>query len=400
MKRLIIIILIVMLAFPSWVLVSANGAAGDTNALDEARKYYKLESQDNGPITKTDGTAFRVCYVDIDPYPATGEILYYFIAQLAKEGWISLEEELPFDPSNTDAKELISYLASRDIGPYLKFSDDASYYISDEYDGVSYTKKHIKKQIDRGEIDIIFCLGTWPADMLINDMGIREIPIMVSGTVDPVASGIVDGDEYSGRTNIWCHTNRGVYRNQMKFYHDVSQFQNIGMVFYDEAIGSYGPYSESAKENGFTITYKKIDRPSVMDEAYYNMLKAEYKALVDKGIDAFLLNADMIRDEDQVEKLLEVFYEKNIPVFVQTSEYFVKDGATMIVTAVDSVTLSVFLADTLKKILHGAKPEELIQEYATPPFLSINLDVTDRIGLPISSDTLRSAENIYSKKKN
>ena len=68
----------------------------------------------------------------------------------------------------------------------------------------------------------------------------------------------------------------------------------------------------------------------------------------------------------------------------------------MVVTASDAQTQAPFLVDAFSRILHGTKPGEINQKFVTPPYLSINLQVTDRIGFDISSDMLMSAEKLYS----
>ncbi len=395
-KKIISVFLLVLLIFPVWVFYSSGKGTGSLANETQAKAYFMFNENENGPCTKEDGSKFTVGYLDIDPYPATGAMLYYFIEELREEGWITYDGDLPFDPADTDAKALINYLAEKDLGDYIQFSSDVNYYVSDEYDGEEFVKEDLAKRIANNEVDIIFCLGTWPARLMINDMGITEVPIMVSGTVDPVGSGLADSEEYSGKENIWCHTNTGVYTNQMNFYYDSRPFTNIGMVYYNETIASLNPYSESAAQKGFKITTRQID--GNVTPTYYDDLADIYTELVEKeGIDAFLLNSDIIKDEKKIPELLDIFYSKNIPVFVQNSEYYVADGAMMVVTASDEQMQAPFLVDAFSKILHGTKPGELNQKFVTPPYLSINLEAADRIGFPISSDMLISAEKLYSR---
>ena len=397
-KKIVSVLLLALLAFPVWVFYSSGKGTGSLANETQARAYFTLSENENGPCTKADGSKFTVGYLDIDPYPATGAMLYYFVEELREEGWISYDGDLPFDPEDTDAKALINYLAGQDLGEYIQFSSDVNYYVSDEYDGEAFVKEDLARRIANHEVDIIFCLGTWPADLMINQMGITEVPIMVSGTVDPVGSGLAESEEYSGKENIWCHTNTGVYTNQMNFYYDTHPFTNIGMVYYNETIASLAPYSESAAEKGFKITTRQIE--GKVTPTYYEDLAAIYTELVEKeGIDAFLLNSDIIKDEARIPELLDIFYSRNIPVFVQNSEYYVADGAMMVVTASDAQTQSPFLVDAFSRILHGTKPGEINQKFVTPPYLSINLEVSDRIGFPVSSDMLLSAEKLYSKTK-
>lgn len=393
LQKVITFLCICLLVFPVGVFAMSVETGSNEESRAQAESYFAKNEDTQGPCTKPDGSKFTIGYLDIDPYPATGEMLYRFVEQLREDGWIMYRGELPFDPQNTDAKKLVQYLSKQDLGEYIQFSEDVNYYVSEEYDGRAYVKKELQKHVKNGDVDLIFCLGTQPAELMIQDMGITEIPIMVSGTVDAVGAGLSESEEYSGQPNIWCHTNTGIYTNQLKFYYESRPFTNIGMVYYDETIASYEPYQEAAQELGFQITSKTIGRTVTKD--YYDRLARLYEELVEEGIDAFLLNSDMIRHEQRIAPLLDIFYEHNIPVFVQNSEYYVESGAMMVVTASDAQTQAPFLADAFSKILHGAEPGSINQKFVTPPYLSINLEIADRIGFAVSEDMILSAEKLY-----
>lgn len=395
LKKIVNALLLCLLVFPVGVCALSRQAGTGETELKQAGQYLHTAENMDSPCSKAD--KFVIGYVDIDPYPATGEMLYYFIEQLRAEGWIVYDGELPFEAADTDAKELIHFLAQQDLGPYLRFSDEVNYYISEKYDGVDYVKEDLTKHIKNGDVDLILCMGTQPGDLLINEMGVTEVPVMVSGSVDPVGAGLCDTEEYSGKANVWCHTNTDVYRNQMKYYYDSHPFQNIGMVYYDESVGSLRPYSEAAEEIGFQITAKKIS-PEVTDD-YYDNIRRIYEELVADGIDAFLLNTDIIKDETQIAPLLSIFYEHQIPVFVQNSEYYVEDGATMLVSASNAQIQAPFLTNAFSQILHGEQPGSLNQKFVTPPYLSLNLEAADRIGFAVDTDMLLSAEKLYSDVK-
>lgn len=398
LQKAVTVLCICLLAFPVGVFATSVKTGTDQGAVEQAEHYFSRSEEEQGPCTKPDGSRFTIGYLDIDPYPATGEMIYRFVEQLRTDGWITYRGDFPFDPENTDAKEFIQFLSEQDLGEYIQFSSDVNYYVSEEYDGEKFVEKDLKKHIENGDVDLIFCLGTQPAELMINKMGITQVPVMVSGTVDPVGAGLAESEEYSGKSNIWCHTNTGVYTNQLKFYYESHPFTNIGMVFYDETIASYEPYKEAADELGFLITTKKTSR--AVTEDYYDILRQLYKELVDEGIDAFLLNSDIIKDEEQIAPLLDIFYQKNIPVFVQNSEYFVEDGAMMVVTASDAQTQAPFLADAFSRILHGEEPGSINQKFVTPPYLSVNLEVADRIGYDVSEDMILSAEKLYTYVRN
>lgn len=392
-KKVISGILICILLFPLYVVITSVEETTGQENIKQAEDFFNQQREENKPCTKANGEKFTIGYIDIDPYLPIGEMVYDFVLELEKEGWIELREELPFSSDKTDAKQLINYLAQQDLGPYIQFSKDVNYYISEKYDGIEYTKRDLEKHIKNKEVDLMFCMGTEPALLLKNEMNITEIPIMVSGTVDPVGAKISESEEYSGQSNFWCHTNTGLYKNQLNFYYNSYPFQNLGMVYYSETLAAINQYTEAAESLGINIIDRKVNLEN--SENYYEELNEEYKDLVAEGIDAFLLNTDIIREEKEISSLLEVFYEKKIPVFVQSSEYYVEDGATMIISASDAEIQSPFLVDAFSEILHGKEPGTIYQKFVTPPYLSVNLKVADRIGFDVNEKMLLSAEKIY-----
>ena len=353
------------------------------------------ESYNSMPTVKSDGTKFRIAYVDIDPYPVTGEALYYVIESLKEDGWIEYDT-LPFEIENVNAKELILWLADRDLGPYIEFVKEATYYT--KYDSEETIKKSLTKQCEEGKIDLILAMGTQPA-LLVKSFGL-EVPMIVYGCVDPVRAGIVKDNAYSGEPYVWAQVDTKGANRQLQFYYDTIPFKNIGMVYNDEVTASIADYEQVAKENHFDITKVKIDKlvsdESKDVEAYYNQLTQIYDDLVvHQKIDAYLLNTDVIIDEERTQELLKVFTENKIPVFVQIGEGYVKNGALMQVSPREYKGLGYFISNRIGCILNGAKPDELLQEYANSPFLSINLDTAEKIGFIPSFEMMLSSENIY-----
>lgn len=349
------------------------------------------------PIKKEDGSPFQIAYVDIDPYPPSGEMLYYFVDQLIEKGWVNTGEELPFSPLDTDAKEMIHYLSEHDTAGYLKFTDQTAYYLS--VDGEETCRESLEQEIQNGHVDLIFCMGTWPGKF-VKDMGIKDIPVMVYFSVDPVGAGIADSTEDSGQDNLWCHVNYTVYNKQLEFYHDNFGFQNIGIVYYDESVAAMRAYRKVAEVSGFSITEKKIDQMTStgqeIEDHYYRNLKDVYKKMITEDrIDAFLLSTDILKDESRIPEMLHIFYQNHIPVFVQNGEYFVQQGALMMVTASDAKDQSPFAADTFAAILNGIAPRQLRQEYLSPPYLTINLGAADEVGYQVPYDLILSAEQLY-----
>lgn len=397
-KRIIIGIIVLFTLFPISIFLFSEKEELKIEDKNKAEQFFSQFEQEIIPITKQDGTPFHIAYVDIDPYPASGEMLYYWIEQLIKNGWIETKKPLPFIPEKTDAKELIYYLSEQDIGPYIQFSKEACYYL--EIDGEEPCRKKLQYLIDTKAIDLIFCMGTTPG-LFVKSLNNETIPVLVYFSVDPVGAGISKGEMFSGTKNIWCHVNYSVYNKQMQFYYDNYPFTNIGMIYYSESVAAIRAYEETAEKNRFLITKKKIKtlegNSKEKKKEYYLMLETIFQELIEDGIDAFMLNTDIIKEEEKIKELIDVFYEHQIPVFVQNGEYYVQNGAFMIVTASDAKEQAPFIADTFANILYGREPGKLNQEFITPPYLSINLEAADRLHYKVKEELILSAEKLYTE---
>ncbi|MEG0989184.1 MAG: hypothetical protein RSG54_10715, partial [Clostridium sp.] len=139
-----------IIAVVTGAMLFLNGCAKSSDLTSEdyakADAILKQHSQlTYPPAAKADGAPFRIAYVDIDPYPPSGEMLYYFISELIKKGWIETGESLPFSPLDTDAKELLHYLNVKDTAGYLQFSDDTTYYLA--VDGETACRENLAQKL-------------------------------------------------------------------------------------------------------------------------------------------------------------------------------------------------------------------------------------------------------------
>ncbi len=351
----------------------------------------------SSPVQKPGGGKFRIAYVDIDEYPVTGGMLYYVVESLKQDGWIQYDS-LPADPENVDAKMLVNWLAGRDLGPYMEFVSSANYYLA--YEGEEAVGQSLRDHVqNKRDIDVIFAMGTWPGTF-VKSLNLNA-PLLVYGSIDPIGAGIVKSAADSGDARIWAQVDPSAFQRQLQFYYDTLPFKNIGMVYNDEVVASIPDYEETARANGFTITKVKIDKLESSSQAdqdrYYANLKSIYERLIQNDkVDAYLINTDVITDNARMKELFKLFYEQKIPIFVQIGDNYIQNGAFMLVSPRDYKGGGAFVSYTLGAIFNGAKPGELPQEYTSSPYLSLNLDVAERIGFTPNFEMLLSSEYIYS----
>lgn len=345
------------------------------------------------PIKRGDGRKFKMACVDIDPYPETFRMMYYVIENLKADGWIGYDR-LPFDPdSDSDTKKMLDWLADNAVSEYMEFDRDVHYYtaVSSEAEIYEGLREHIEEKKD---VDLILALGTSPSAM-IQKFGF-DIPLLMYAVSDPIGSRLVESAENSGNKNYWAHVDSSAYSRQMQYYYNTFAFRNIGSVYGDEIVSGLPEYRRTARENGFRITEYRLDRESMDEAQYYAELRAVYEKMIhEDGVDAYILNTDVIPDAQQARELMQVFYDADIPVFAQVGSAYVAEGAAlMIVDPRDASGIAPFVSNIIGSVFNGSDPGDLEQVYVSSPYLMLNLNVADEIGYRPSFDMLIACERI------
>jgi ABC-type uncharacterized transport system, periplasmic component len=396
--KFLLSVLLVAILCSGCSLTKTKTDGGTQNAIVDVSGSAQQDRFPYMPRTRPGGGKYRVAYVDIDPYPVTGSMLYYVVESLKEKGWIKYDS-LPMSADNVDAGKLIKWLSEQDLGPYMEFDESANYYLA--YQGANTVKQglidHVNKKKD---IDLIFAMGTTPG-LLVKSLHLNA-PTIVYGSVDPIRSGIIKTAADSGYRNLWAQVDTTAYTRQLEFYYNTIHFKNIGMVYNDPVIAAIPDYEKAAKADHFKITQVQIGELTSLrqadKDAYYAKLKQIYKTLVTKDkIDAYLLNTDVITDDAVSADLFKIFTLAKIPVFVQVGDNYVKDGAFMLVSPTDYKGLGSFVAYTMGAILNGTSPEKLPQDYVSSPYLSLNLDTAKSLSFTPTFEMLMSCENIYSR---
>ena len=362
-----------------WIELSGQGTSGGTKV---------------SPVTKADGSRFKIAVVDIDPDGYTSKLYTGLFEGMKSEGWIEYDE-MPFTYEEIDLKGIVDWLAAQDLGPYIEFSSDCFYYLA--YDGEDAVRESLKAKVESGEVDLIIAAGTWPARVAIEFSD--KVPVVAYPLGDAVTSGIVKAYDYSGVPNVWAQTDPTKYQRQMRVFHEVYNFTDTGTVFYDEAISGYKDYKASCDELGINFRTVRVDplpsNPTDADlEAFNNNFLDACRQLVREGIDSFLLTSDMIKNDDVFAEFMRIFDGAGIPVFVQTGDWVAR-GCLLTVSTYDAKELGLFVANAIGQILNGAKPEEVLQEYVSTPYLILNMDSAKKLGIMPPFEMLISCEKIY-----
>lgn len=377
-------------------------------SLKKDEKNYTKKKRDSDAVQymtepKTrDGKKHRIAYVDYDEYLPAAQQFYYILMGLKDMGWISCEA-LPYtieqiNKENISTKEIYQALSRMDLGEYIEFVPDAFYYMGyeKEEDIISGLREHTEIKRD---VDLVITFGT-SAGKLVKDMGL-SIPMVDFSATDPVASGIIESaDNGSGNDNVWAQVEPSMPLRQLKYYHSIKSFKKLGILVYgDEIISGVPDIKRASEEVGFELVKYNIPEQERENEEqvekYYGKVRKNFESLVNEGIDAFFLTVDVINDMDRMPELLEIFYEKKIPVYMMDDTNTIEHGALLIISTYDFENVGYFIADAAAKILNGATAGDLPCKYISSPYICLNYEVAKRIGFGLKFEFLASCDEIY-----
>ncbi len=380
------------------LLILCCGICGCGNTDDPyltAEKYIATQQRNTyEPVTRPDGGKFRICVLSSDNNYTPGALMYYAVEKLRSDGFIELDEELPFSPENTNLEELIDYLSEKDTGSYIGFTD----FLYIDRGGNEDYKDRLDSLISENKIDILICTGTDPG-LVGKKISRGRIPVLVTFSTDPVAAGITNYSERSGIRNLWAHIESSGYKNQLMLYRSIYSFKNLGMVYYNEAAAGLAEFENAAKDMGISVSaLKMVDNAfSAKDsEEYYREYKAKILTLAeDYDIDAFMINSSMTDNEERAEEICDMLMEMGIPVFGQSGDEFTKKGSPLMSVTYHPREDAAFLADTLEGITNGRRCEEMPQIYDSPLHISVNKTAADKLNITLDYDTLKYADKVY-----
>lgn len=396
-RRAVALVLAVLLCFVLTACTSGK-SDGDVQTQTGVTTSAVQQGEEYAPVVQENGDKLRIGVLDIDPYEPASTYLYYVLQGLKNEGWITFDS-LPFDETSMDIKSMVQELAQMDLGPYVEFVSDAVYYLAYEDEADIVANMHVQIESEKG-LDIILAMGTDPGLFMKK----YDIPVntLVCMATDPVASGIINSVDDSGDPKVWAQVEPAPYYRQIKFYHNIYPFENVGMVYSDAVVAGIPDYQNGADELGITITGVQISDDWSTEtaegiKAYTEYLMGVYKDLIKSGIDAYVLNADLLTGDMDVAALIEPFNAAGIPVFVQDGENYVREGALLLVASTDNQGVGQFVAEVIAKVAHGVRPGDISCEYVSSPYMSINLGSAKNLGFRPSFELLLSCETIYTE---
>jgi len=348
------------------------------------------------PTAKPDGKRWRIGYVesgDYDQYPLT---LTQIVNGLRHLGWLTLKADIPKGISGHD---LWTWLAANAQSRYLEFVADA-YWQPGNFDAAQRApmRAAVTQRIhDKHDIDLIIAMGTW-AGQDMRAIG-PPVPTIVASSSDPVAAGISDSAQDSGRDNLHTRVEPERFQRQVRLFHEIVPFKTLGIVYENSESGrtyaAVAAVEQVSHELGFTVEQCYAQSSSIpTDQAIANAVGC-YRKLAQQHVDAVYVTTHRGVTPDSIGDIAKILEDAKIPSFSMNGSSEVKKGILLSLAQADLSYVGLFQAETIARIFHGAKPRQLSQIWIDPPKIALNLATARTIGFDPPVDILLAADEVY-----
>ncbi len=299
------------------------------------------------------------------------------------------------------SEELWTWLSENAKGSKLEFVKDA--YYSGDWDAQKQKENilNLEKRIqEKNDIDLIFAFGTVAGIDVIKN--IKNVNIMSMSTTDPVATGISKSAEDSGNDYIHATIEPDLYLKQLTLFHNIFQFENMGICFENSESGkgsiAYDAIKDAASKIGFNLIEGEIP---VLNNSFNNIdLRIQCHEELAPQVDAMYLTFGVGNQRVRYIELLQPFIDYRVPTFSQAGPQDVEHGALLSMAAIDFTSMGAFEANVIKEIIDGKKPREISQIYIGRSSIAVNLRMAMEIGWDLSFELLAAVDVIYSQISN
>ncbi|MDM8535560.1 ABC transporter substrate binding protein [Desulfobacterales bacterium HSG17] len=376
---------LILISIAFIILVSFfNGFAAD-------KKEYPISPPEQ--IAKK----WRIGYLEGGSHFIYQKFFIELINSLADLGWIE-PIDIPPQENDEDTEALWNWLSANAKSKYLQFGADARYSNNWDKDQQKKTRKILLKKLKQDrDIDLIIAIGTWAGKDLANNE--HSVPSIICISADALRAGIIKSVKDSGYDHIYAQVDTERFERQIRAFHDIIGFKRLGVAYEDSRDGrSYAgiAYIEKvADERNFEIITCHT-RHETSDKTLAEASVLQCTEILAPKIDAFYIIPGNGVTSRTLPLVLNTMNAHRIPTFSQITSREVRQGVLLSVSS-DIRVQAQRGAETIAKVLNGAKPRDLDQTFEEPVKILFNKATARKIG--IKKDTYRllsdMADEVY-----
>ncbi len=368
---------------------------------DEYKKKYPEKHPEQYkmiPCKGPGGRKWRIAYIEGGAYADYYQVLLHVAQGLKSLGWIDFE----YLPSISDGKDTrmiwVSFLSSARVqSQYIEFVRDAFY--SADWD--AQKRKIIKDRLihrlnHKRDIDLVFAMGTWAGKDMANDE--HCVPTVCMSVSDPIRSDIIPYPEDSGYDHLHAKVEPTRYRRQVELFYNAVHFRRLGIQYKDTPAGrSYAAIEDILSlsgEKGFEVVACELPEYITDNTPHTDAHATECMEALSLHTDAVYIINNVEFSTRNAKNYLRPLTEKKIPTFAQSGHDIVRYGALMGMVQ-KWEELGRFHAETIARILNGAKPRDLPQIFEYKARIAINLKTAEQIGFQPDNELLSQTDMVF-----
>lgn len=373
------------------LLAPIQATATDTTTSTPPAAQYSTQ-----PTKKGDGQRWRIGYVESGIYSEYPLTLRAVLGGLEQLGWLQLAQPMP---EELTAQELWQWLSQQSRSDYLEFVADA-YWRPGNFD--SNQREPMRNSIvqrleQQNDLDLVIAMGTW-AGQDMRAIG-PTVPTVVTSTSDALSSGIVDSIQDSGRDNLHARVEPKRYQRQLRLFHDIVPFKNLGIVYEDSDAGrtyvALDAIQEVGNSLGFDVVHCHAQSSNISaEQAIQNALDC-YQELAVKHVDAVYISSHQGVTQDSIVDIARILRTASIPSFSMAGAKDVERGVLLSLAQANMSYVGLFHAEVIARIFNGATPRDLNQVWIDPSKIALNLATARIIGFDPPIDILLAADEVY-----
>jgi putative ABC transport system substrate-binding protein len=241
-------------------------------------------------------------------------------------------------------------------------------------------------ELDAANMDVIITFG-YPA-ALAAKMSAKDIPIVITGAGDPVATGLVEGlSRPGGNLTGVSEVSTDLSAKRLEILKDaLPDLQRVAMLWNAADLGMtmrYRAAEAAARVLGVKVQTLGVREPDDFDNAFAEMTR--------DPPDAILMVNDALTNLNR-KRVVEFAKSQRLPTIFENGAT-VRDGGLMSYGPKQS-EIGERAAEFVVRILHGARPADLPLELPTRFEFIINLKTAKALGLTVPPTLIARADEV------
>ena len=241
-------------------------------------------------------------------------------------------------------------------------------------------------ELKAANVDVIVTFG-YPAALAAKKSA-KDVPIVVTGAGDPVATGLVDGlARPGGNITGVTELSTELSAKRLEILRDaVPGLDRVAMLWNAADLGMtlrYRAAEDAARVLGVKVQTLGVREPDDFDHAFAEMTH--------ERPDAILMVSDALTMLNR-KRVVEFANTNSLPTIFETGA-LVHDGGLMSYGPKQSA-IGEIAADLVARILRGARPADLPLEVPTHFELLINLKTAHALGITLPATLLARADEV------